>query len=159
MFVCSIRSKTIKFSAVVVLALAAMITLVAVIPAGDVAASAGISYADVYSNADRIKFLSQFGWQVSETPVEEVTVTVPKEFDTVYVGYNEMQKEQGLNLSRYKGKDVTRYTYQITNYENYDGTVYANLLVYRGKIIGGDVCSADASGFVHGFSADVKYKS
>ena len=159
MFVYSVRSKTIKFFAVIVLALAAMITLVAVIPAGDIAASAGISYSDVYSNDDRIKFLSQFGWEVSGTPIEEVTVTVPKEFDTVYVGYNEMQKEQGLNLARYKGKDVTRYTYQITNYENYDGTVYANLLVYRGKIIGGDICSADTSGFVHGFSADVKYKN
>ena len=115
MFVYSVRSKTIQFFAVIVLALAAMITLVAVIPAGDVAASAGISYSDVYSNDDRIKFLSQFGWEVSGAPIEEVTVTVPREFDTVYVGYNEMQKEQGLNLARYKGKDVTRYTYQITN--------------------------------------------
>ncbi len=44
-----------------------------------------------------------------------------------------------------------RYTYEITNYEGYEGTVYVNLLVYRNKIVGGDVCSADASGFIHGF--------
>ena len=78
-------------------------------------------------------------------------MTVPTEFDKVYAAYNELQKEQGLNLSRYKGKDVTRYTFAITNYKDYEGTVYANVLVYRNRVIGGDVCSADVSGFVHGF--------
>jgi len=32
-----------------------------------------------------------------------------------------------------------------------EGKVYANILVYRNKVIGGDICSADASGFIHGF--------
>ena len=81
-------------------------------------------------------------------------MTIPSEFDTVYTGYNDIQKEQGLNLAKYKGKEVVRYTYSITNYENYEGVVYINLLVYRNKIIGGDVCSADASGFIHGFAKD-----
>ena len=70
-----------------------------------------------------------------------------------------MQKEQGLSLAPYKGKEVTRYTYKVTNYEGYEGEVYINLLVYRSKIIGGDVCSADSSGFIHGFSKDVKYNA
>lgn len=157
MFIYSIRSQTIKFIVTVMLSVAVMITLVALIPGYDIAASAGVNYGDIYSNNDRVKFLSELGWTVDETPIEEVSVTVPSEFDTVYLGYNEMQKEQGLNLARYKGKEVTRYTYSVKNYEGYDGEVYANLLVYRGKIIGGDICSADASGFVHGFSADVKY--
>ena len=73
------------------------------------------------------------------------------DYRKVYAAYNELQKEQGLNLSRYKGKDVTRYTFAITNYKDYEGTVYANVLVYRNRVIGGDVCSADVSGFVHGF--------
>ena len=42
--------------------------------------------------------------------------------------------------------------YTVTNYGNYNGTVLANLLVYRGRVIGGDICSADANGFIHGFS-------
>ena len=49
------------------------------------------------------------------------------------------------------GKDVTRYTFTITNYPNYEGTVLANVLVYRNRVIGGDICSADVSGFVQGF--------
>ena len=78
-------------------------------------------------------------------------MTIPGEFDKVFATYNEMQKEQGLNLSKYKGKDVTRYTFAVTNYEGYEGKVLANVLVYRNRVIGGDICSADLSGFVHGF--------
>ena len=44
-----------------------------------------------------------------------------------------------------------RYTYEITNYPDYKGTVYANLIVYRDRIIGGDICTADVNGFIHGF--------
>lgn len=158
MFIYSIRSQTIKFICTVVLAVAAMVTLIALIPTYDVEASSeGLHYSEIYDNNDRINFISQFGWTVNETPLEEISVTIPDEFDTVYVGYNEMQKDQGLNLAKYKGKDVTRYTYNVTNYKDYEGEVYVNLLVYRGKVVGGDVCSADSSGFVHGFSQEVKY--
>lgn len=160
MFVYTMRAQTIKFIAAVVLAIGAMITLVALIPKYDVSASAkGINYSGIYSNSDRIAFISALGWKVDENPIEEVQVTVPAEFDTVYAGYNEMQKEQGLSLAPYKGKEVTKYTYKITNYEGYEGEAYINLLVYRSKIIGGDICSADSSGFVHGFSKDVKYNA
>ena len=80
------------------------------------------------------------------------TVTIPREFDKVFAAYNEMQRGQGLDLSTYSGKTVERYTYTVTNYENYEGTVLANLLIYRGRVIGGDICSADTAGFVHGFN-------
>ena len=154
MFVYSIRSATIKFICAIVLSVAVLITLVALIPTyADDAEPTSISYSKIYENSDRINFISQFGWEVKETPVEEVEVTVPESFDKVYLGYNEMQKEQGLNLSKYKGKTVTRYTYEVTNYPDYDGTVYISLLVYKDKVIGGDVCSADVNGFVHGFEA------
>ena len=69
----------------------------------------------------------------------------------MFAAYNELQRTQGLDLSDYGGKTVERYTYQITNYEGFEGTVYANLLISRNRVIGGDICSADADGFVHGF--------
>ena len=56
-----------------------------------------------------------------------------------------------LDLSKYKKKNVMRYTYEVTNYEGANGTVYANILVYRNRVIGGDICSADMKGFIHGF--------
>lgn len=158
MFVYSMRATTIKLVGVICVALTVLITLIAFVPTYNIAGNTADADADVSYNYDKIKnvsdaagFLSQFGWTPDNTPVEVKTVTIPSEFDKVFAAYNEIQKVQGLNLSKYKGKDVTRYTFRITNYDGYEGTVYANVLVYRNRVIGGDLCSADATGFVHGF--------
>ena len=155
MFIYSLRANTIKLIGVVCVALTVLITLIAFVPTYTVtsptSANANYSYDKVKTAEDAASFLSQFGWTVNATPVEVKTVTIPEEFDKVFASYNELQKEQGLNLSKYKNKDVTRYTFSVTNYPDYEGTVYANVLVYRNRVIGGDICSADVSGFVHGF--------
>ncbi|MBQ7290550.1 MAG: DUF4830 domain-containing protein [Clostridia bacterium] len=153
MFITTLRINTLKLIGITALSVLVVAALVIFVPTYEsTSASNGISYEKVYSNSDRVEFLSGFGWEVAQTPIEEVEVSIPAEFDTVYIGYNEIQKAQGLNLAKYKGKEVVRYTYEIKNYEGYEGTVYVNLLVYRNKIVGGDVCSADASGFIHGFT-------
>jgi hypothetical protein len=152
MFVTTIRANTLKLIGLTLLSFAVVAALVIFVPSYESAAAAnGVRYEKVYSNSDRVEFISGFGWQVAQTPIEEVTVSIPSEFDTVYLGYNDIQKAQGLNLAKYKGKEVVRYTYEVTNYEGYEGTVYVNLLVYRNKVVGGDVCSASPDGFIHGF--------
>ena len=152
MFVTILRANTLKLIGITALSFIIVAALVIFVPSYEsTLASTKINYDKVDSNSDRVEFISGFGWQVSQTPVEEIEVAIPAEFDTVYLGYNDIQKAQGLNLAKYKGKNVVRYTYEVTNYEGYEGTVYVNLLVYRNKIVGGDVCSADASGFIHGF--------
>jgi hypothetical protein len=78
---------------------------------------------------------------------------MPKEFDRVLAGYNEIQKSQGLDLARYAGKKVTRYTYEIKNYDGYDGTVYANLIIYRGKVVGADLTGVGDEPFVKALTA------
>ncbi|MBQ9940129.1 MAG: DUF4830 domain-containing protein [Clostridia bacterium] len=108
-------------------------------------------FKNIKSNSDRVDFLKNYGIEVQNEPFEISEVTVPGEFDGVYLKYNEMQKVEGLDLEKYHNKQVKRYTYVVTNY-NYDGTVYANLLVYKNKIIGGDICTADVNGFVRGFT-------
>ena len=161
MFIYSMRASTLKFFAVVCVALVALITLIAFVPSFDggytsASASDGTSYnyEKIKTNEDRVNFLSQFGWQVKSDPVSTEKVSVPDSFDKILMGYNEIQKSQGLDLSKYKGKELTRYTYEITNYKDYDGVVYATVLMYRNKVVGGDVCSADASGFIHGFETN-----
>lgn len=156
MFIYSLRASTLKFFAVVSVALATLITLIAFIPAygqesAVVSGEVEIRYDGIKTEADRVAFLRQFGWEVKGEPIEVKEVTIPSEFDKIFMGYNEIQKRQGLDLSDYKKKKVTRYTYEITNYKEADGVVYANLLVYRNRVIGGDLCSADATGFIHGF--------
>ncbi len=158
MFVYTMRAGTIKFFAVVGVALALLVTLIVLVPTydGDVSAAEEVSYqyGKIKSSDDVESFLSQFGWKVEDEPLEEVKVTIPDEFDKVFTAYNEIQRRQGLNLSKYKRKEVTRYTYAVTNYEGYDGKVYANVLVYRNRVVGGDVCSADTTGFIHGFEKE-----
>ena len=156
MFVYSLRASTLKFFAVVSVTLTALIMMIAFIPGGEqgyvqTGNDKEISYEKIKTNEDRVGFLSQFGWQVKDEPIETAELTVPEQFDKIFTGYNEIQKRQGLDLSKYKGKDVTRYTYEVTNYEGESGKVYANIIVYRNKVIGGDICSADVKGFIHGF--------
>ena len=160
MFVRSIRMNTLKFISIAALGLIAIITLIIFIPAYESPAAAIDSSAEtreirfdkIKTNDDRVNFLSQFGYTVDAEPLEECEVTIPKEFDKVFAAYNVLQKNEGLDLSRYKGKTVMRYTYKVTNYEGYSDPVYANLLVFKNKVIGGDICSADPKGFAHSFT-------
>lgn len=158
MFIYSLRASSIKFVGAVALSVAALITLVALVPqteARDTTVEArGVEYvySGIKSDEDRVKFLAQFGVTVEPTAISSEEVRIPDTFDKVYLGYNEIQRAQGLDLSDYKKKKITRYTYRVTGYEGYDGEVLANLLIYRDKVIGGDVCSADVNGFVHGFA-------
>ncbi|MBO4980254.1 MAG: DUF4830 domain-containing protein [Clostridia bacterium] len=161
MFVYTLRAGTVKFFAVIGAALALLITLIVLVPTygtdtPTAAEQVSYSYGKIKTSDDVEKFLAQFGWTVADDPTEEAKVTLPDEFDKIFTAYNELQRRQGLNLSKYKRKDVTRYTYEVTNYEDYDGKVYANVLVYRGRVIGGDICSADATGFIHGFEKENK---
>lgn len=159
MFIYSLRASTIKLVGVICVALTVLITLIAFVPTYAVSsqtsanadAETSYHYDKVKDTNDVVEFLSQFGWEVNPEPIEVKAVTIPSEFDKVFSAYNEIQKAQGLNLSKFKGKDVTRYTLCVTNYPEYEGTVWANVLVYRNRVIGGDICSADASGFVHHF--------
>ena len=100
MFVYAIRSATIKFVCAIVLSVAALLALVALIPTysaekNEAATVSDVSYNKIYENSDRLAFIEQFGWEVDTTPLEAVEVAIPEEFDKVYLGYNEMQKEQG----------------------------------------------------------------
>ena len=159
MFVYSFKASTIKFFGVIGIAIITLLALVFLIPNSAATTTKeislmneNISFNNVKSASDAVKFLEQYGWTVIDTPVEECEITIPAEFDKVISSYNEIQKQQGLDLSKYSKKTAQRYTFKITNYPSYEGTVYANVITYRGRVIGGDICTADAKGFIHTFS-------
>ena len=163
MFIYSVKASTVRFFGVLLLSVITLVTLVALVPAaeptmGSILYSpvAGINFSKIRTNDDRVAFLSQFGWEVEALPKEEVSVTIPSEFDRVFVGYNQLQKQQGLDLSKYRRKTVMRYTYVVKNFPDAEETVLANLLVYRGKVIGGDLCTENPQGFVRGFDGKIK---
>ncbi len=103
------------------------------------------------TNQGRTNFLRSFGWEVEEIPVSTDEVKIPEKFDEVMENYNAIQLEQGFDLSGYCGKKVKKYTYIIHNYPNEPEGIRANIFVYKDRIIGGDICSIAADGFIQGF--------
>ncbi len=166
MFIYSFRAATLKLLGILSVTLVALVAIIAFVPVyaegdgGTVDADAAVvgkseySYDKIKDTGAVVDFLSQFGWTVKGNEVEVETVTIPSEFDKVFASYNEIQRAQGLDLSKFKKKELTRYTLEVTNYADYEGKVYANVLVWRNRVVGGDICSADAEGFVHGFEKE-----
>jgi len=107
-------------------------------------------------DADRIAYLEGFGWSVTPSPVSVETLLVPEEFDSSYNEYLALQSEQGFDLLPYRGKKITRYTYDITNYPTGETGVQASLLIYKNTIIGGEILSPNANGFLHGLNQPAK---
>ncbi len=103
------------------------------------------------SNDARVKFLTDYGWDVTTSPKESSRVKIPKETTEVFDRYNTLQKGQGYDLSNYAGKTVMRYVYQVNNYPGASQPVYATVLVYKNKVIGGDVTDTAAGGQIRGF--------
>ena len=103
-------------------------------------------------NQTRVDFLNRLGWQVGSYAAEVAEVVIPLEFDEVYQNYNQIQQEQGFDLTQYAGRQVKRYSYEVFNHPSGDQYVRANLLVYREKLVAGDVCSLQLNGFMHGLA-------
>jgi len=150
MFVYTVKASSIKFFCAILFSAAVLVGIVAVVPvidsAGEVAVAA-LDYKGIATVEEQLSFLKELGYQVSPMPVYSDEVVIPEVFDGVYEKYNELQKSQGLNLEKYRGKTVMRYTY--TENEGSD-TRYVTLLIYKNRIIGCDVTTLGENGCVVG---------
>ena len=99
------------------------------------------------TNAERVEFLNEQGWIVHPDPVSKETVVVPSVYDGIYADYVELQKEQGFDLEKYQGSEVTVIKYQILNYPDYAENVVATMMICDDRLIGGDVSLATDGGF------------
>ena len=147
----SIKSSKLKIALTAFAAVLAVAAVVLLINRGKPAVSDNAISLKASNASERTAFLSQFGW--------EIEVIIPAEFDRGYEKYNEIQKAQNLDLTPYAGKRAKRWTYNIKNYPGYEGdsgTVQANILVYEGAVIGGDICSTELDGFMQGFDFPTK---
>lgn len=127
---------------------ALVLALILLLGGGD---SAETSAPAASSNDARVKFLTDFGWEVTTSPTESSQVKIPDQSSEMFDRYNALQKSQGYDLSEFAGKKVMRYVYKINNYPGATEPVYATLLVYKNKIIGGDVTNTAAKGKIQGF--------
>ena len=135
----------------VILSAIAAVILSLILMLGDSQDTAATAAPQVSGNDARVKFLRDFGWDVTTSPHETGQVKIPGEAGEVFSRYNALQKSQGYDLSKYAGKTVMRYVYKINNYPGATEPVYATLLLYKNEVIGGDVTDTSAKGHIRGF--------
>ncbi len=143
------KRRLIALGMAAVFCMAALIAGLALrLPGGAAAASAEVK--GIRDDRDRVEYLTELGWQVSGDPQTE-ELLIPEMLDASYQDYLALQAEQGFDLTRYQGQRVKRYTYEITNYPGGVQGVQASLLIYRNRVIGGQVQAADGS-FIQGLA-------
>ena len=99
------------------------------------------------SNAERVAYLQELGWEVVEEPVTTLQFLLPPQLKGDYVAYNDLQKSQGFDLEVCCGKQVTRYTYTVSNYPQRPDGVQLNLYVCEELPVAGDVVCTGGDGF------------
>ena len=113
--------------------------------------TAAVSSA-VSGNAERIRFLQELGWEVNAEPLEVQEVHIPRSFTGIYAQYADLQEQQGYSLTPYGGMTATRYSYSVLNHPSGAENVVADLLVYRDRVIAGDIQSTALDGFMTGLA-------
>lgn len=158
MFVVSIKNA--KRKLIAILAVILVIVTLAIVLTKLHTGSQNAEYADKkYSlaagtNEEKITFFKQFGWNAETEPLSVKDVTIPQTFNDVYVNYNNIQKEQGLDLMPYAGKTCKQWVYQITNYPQQE-SMRGTILVYNDRVIGGDLSTPELNGFMTGFDGQI----
>ena len=104
------------------------------------------------TESERIAFLEGLGWETSGEAINCREVTIPEDWNEVYVKYNDLQLEQGFDLSKYKGRPAVIYSYSILNYDGKPQNIVANLVICGDKLIGGDVSCTELGGFMQGLA-------
>lgn len=151
MYVVSVKFNMRKFlSAIAVICVAVAIICVAFPRRSSYVLSSKVNKSGK-TTQEHIDFLSAYGYNILEKPVQIQEIIIPQEFSSEYEKYNEYQKLSGFDLSKFKGYRVKKYTYKVLNYADSQEEIVANVLIYNDKVIGGDICSTTLGGFVHGF--------
>lgn len=154
MFIYTVKSKQIRAILIILFVVLTVAVLVFLSKDSENVSKDNTANLKASDSAERMSFISQFGWEVSEEPTEVREIIIPETFDEVYTKYNEIQLSQGFDLSLFKGVRAKKWTYAVKNYAGFEDKdcIRINILVYEGKVIGGDVCSVELDGFMHGFA-------
>lgn len=105
---------------------------------------------DKNTNNKITNYIESIGWKIEKNPKEISHYKIPAEFDAVFNAYNEIQQKSGFDLSKFKGKNVTSYSYRVINHRlSKTNTVYAAVLIYKGEIIGAEIVSQEQPGFIY----------
>ena len=71
--------------------------------------------------------------------IGETEITIPQTFNQILKEYNNLQKEQGFDLSKYCGKKCIKKRFIISSPKNKSQKYIADMIVYEKKLVGGDI--------------------
>lgn len=118
-----------------------------------------MTFVKADADAENIRFLNSFGWEVEDGAVESCEFIIPDPFDIVYENYNKIQMRAGCDLRDYMGMKGVRYTYIVTNYPKVVGEIVrANVLCINNKAVGGDIMTVSIDGFMHSLLYSDSYR-
>lgn len=99
------------------------------------------------TNEERVAYLQSLGWEVTPEPLETLQFLLPDQLAEPYLTYNDLQKAQGFDLASCCGKQVSRYTYAVTNYPGRTEGVQLNLYICEDAPVAGDILCPGENGF------------
>ena len=102
----------------------------------------------VETEEQRLAYLSALGWEVDPAPVEALRLTLPDPLAEPYLSYNQLQLKQGFDLTPLAGETLDRYTYTVKNYPGRGSGCQADLYLYDGTVVAGDIVCAGENGFI-----------
>ncbi len=160
MFVYSLRTKLSRRKIVIILLSFLLICCVTVVwfvalnLEGATAVSEKTGEYSTAVTADKVNdFASQFSLEI-ERLYSEQYIYIPYEFNDTYSGYNELQKRQGLDLLKYRGKKCTLSVYKLKDYKIDYKDAYLSIIVYKGKVIGGHISTLVMNSSLYTFCGD-----
>lgn len=129
-----------KIVGLAILALLILLLIVHFLPTGE---------KNAVTQEDRLAFLASLGWEAKAETEEANSVRIPDCGEGAMADYNALLHKGGWDLSDYEGKTVEQYQYQLKNYPDCEQTVWVTLYVWHGRVIGGDIHTAQLDGFMH----------
>ena len=102
----------------------------------------------------RAAFLQQFGWEIDPASEDVRTVQLPQVLEGMLLRYNEVQLQQGYDLTGHLGETCQQFTYRVLNYPDKEQTVLATLYIQGDRVIAGDIHSTALNGFLLGLKPE-----
>lgn len=145
MLICTTRLTRKKAALAVIFAGAAVIALIALLGRGPAPVEPDTS--PLTTSEARLDYIHKLGWTVEPEPLETLQFLLPPRLSGDYIAYNALQKEQGFDLESCCGKQLTRYTYAVTNYPGRADGVQLNLYLCEDSVVAGDLFCVGSDGF------------
>lgn len=105
------------------------------------ATSLRVSAINGATHQNRMMYIKSLNIDVDEEAVSVKETVIPEDFGEVYNKYNEIQKKAGFDLTPFKGREVTVYSYPLKNQKQ-----TLTLIVCEDIIIGGDIADIKIDG-------------